>query len=404
MRASRACQRADPGGMTSWVPRGAVIFEAMNPILSACAALTALALPHETVREVLATASGTLFESTPFILAATLLQRLARGRAPWLVPLLGCGCGGGPAARSLPAAAALWPLFGPWVAIGRWAAAMAAGAMLARRTGHGCAHEEPLAILSGLVPYALLAGVAGHVLALAGTALPVGAAGWAVGAGLGFALAPCALGVAGLAGALRGVSPACAAGLLTVAGIADLRALAPTHAHGRGADGGAYALCAVACALAAWRGGATLVHPRFGPALWACAIALGAAAWAYRGRRESRAWAAPAMMCAALVLGAPAPSYRATATTLADAFAGEPLAFTGLVVRDGRSVALVRYAITCCRADAAPVAVRLDRDVAVPDGAWLSVAGTLVAVGAELRLHPSRLTRIDAPRDPFLYR
>ena len=358
-------------------------------------------LPTETVREVLATASATLFESTPFILAATLAGRFVRVRRA--LPMLGCGCGGGPAARSLPAAAATWLAFGPWVALARWVAAMAVGRLVDRS---GCHHEPGSALdaLAGLVPYALVAGVAAHALALVGAGLPGGPAGVAIGVVVAFALAPCGLGVVGIAGALRAVAPASALGFLCVAGIVDARSFTRSHAHAVRHDGSVYALLAIACTVVASRNGAALVHPHFTPALAACAIAFFALAWRHRRARAFRSGLAPAMMCVALVLGAPAPVYRATATTLADAFAGETLAFDGVVSRHDRSTALVRYAITCCRADAAPVVVRLTRDVAARDGTWLSAHGTLVDRNGQLQLRVDRSELLAPPSDPFLYR
>jgi hypothetical protein len=380
-----------------------VIFEAMNPILLACLGVAAIAvLPPETVREVVATASATLFESTPFILAAALAGRFAHARRA--LPLLGCGCGSGPAARSLPAALATWLAFGPWVALARWLAAMALGRWLDRgECGHGEAGSA-LDALAGLVPYALIAGAVAHLLALVGTSLPGGAAGVAIGAVVGFALAPCGLGVVGIAGALRAVAPASALGFLCVAGVADARAFARTHVHGAYHDGTAYALVAIACAFVASRNGAALVHPRFTIALYACAIVFAALAWLHRRSHELRAAIAPALMCVALVLGAPAPPYRATATTLADAFAGEPLAFAGVVSRHDGATALVRYAITCCRADAAPIVVRLTRDVDARDGTWVSASGDLVDRAGQLQLRVDRAEPLAPPSDPFLYR
>ncbi|MFI5389617.1 MAG: hypothetical protein ACHQY2_07830, partial [Candidatus Eremiobacterales bacterium] len=123
-----------------------------------------------------------------------------------------------------------------------------------------------------------------------------------------------------------------------------------------------------------------------------------------RRARSPSAALAPAMMCVALVLGAPTPPYRATATTLADAFAGEPLVFTGVVTRRYSATALVRYAITCCRADAAPVVVRLTRDVDARDGTWLSAQGTLVDRNGQLQLRADRSEPLVPPTDPFLYR
>lgn len=359
-------------------------------------------LPTETVREVVATASATLFESTPFILAATLAGRFARVRRA--LPLLGCGCGGGPAARSLPAAAATWLAFGPWVALARWMAAMAVGRLVDRG---GCHHEElgsALDALAGLVPYALIAGVGAHVLALIGAGLPGGPAGVAIGAVVAFALAPCGLGVVGIAGALRAGAPAGAIGFLCVAGIADARSFARTHRHAASHDGTAYALATIGCAFVATQHGATLVHPRFAFVLAACAIVLAALAWRHRRAHAPSTAIAPAMMCVALVLGAPTPPYRATATTFADAFAGEPLAFTGVVTRHDHATALVRYAITCCRADAAPVVVRLTRDIAARDGTWLAARGKLVDRAGELRLDVDSAETLAPPTDPFLYR
>jgi hypothetical protein len=380
-----------------------VIFEAMNPILLACVGVAAIAvLPPEIVREVVATASATLFESTPFILAAVLAERFVRVRRA--LPLLGCGCGGGPAARSLPAAAATWLAFGPWVALARWAAALAVGRLIERNR---CRHDAPgsaLDGLAGLVPYALVAGVAAHLAALAGPALPDGPAGVAAGAVAGFVLGPCGLGVVGIAGALRAISPGCAAGFLSVAGIADARAFARSHRHAAAHDGTAYALAAIACAAVAARGGAALVHPRFSLALAGCAAAFAVLAWRHRRARGARTAFAPALMCVALVLGAPPPAYRATATTLADAFPGEPLAFEGVVSRRDGATALVRYAITCCRADAAPVVVRLANGVDARDGTWLSARGTLVERSGELRLQVERADPLAPPSDPFLYR
>ena len=109
-------------------------------------------------------------------------------------------------------------------------------------------------------------------------------------------------------------------------------------------------------------------------------------------------------MLAGALLGAAPPQYRATETTLTDLFAGERLTFTGALARDGNASAVVRYAITCCRADAAPVAVRLDRSPPFPTGTWLRVAGSVENVNGELRLITTRIERIAPPTDPFIYR
>jgi uncharacterized membrane protein YcgQ (UPF0703/DUF1980 family) len=80
------------------------------------------------------------------------------------------------------------------------------------------------------------------------------------------------------------------------------------------------------------------------------------------------------------------------------------LTFTGVLTRQGRSCALVRYAITCCRADAAPIAVRLDRTPSYPAGTWLRVKGQIESLRGDLRLDPQQVERIAPPSDPFVYR
>jgi uncharacterized membrane protein YcgQ (UPF0703/DUF1980 family) len=98
------------------------------------------------------------------------------------------------------------------------------------------------------------------------------------------------------------------------------------------------------------------------------------------------------------------PEYHATETTLSDAFAGERVDFTGVLTRTGDAATLVRYAITCCRADAAPVVIRLlDAPPAAAHG-WMHARGVLVAREDDLRLRADALTPIAPPADPFVYR
>ena len=79
--------------------------------------------------------------------------------------------------------------------------------------------------------------------------------------------------------------------------------------------------------------------------------------------------------------------------------------FTVLIrlVDDGRHAALVRYAITCCRADAMPIVVRLTRR-RIGDDAWLQVDGIVGADADGPVLIPDRVARIAPPSDPFVYR
>jgi uncharacterized membrane protein YcgQ (UPF0703/DUF1980 family) len=64
----------------------------------------------------------------------------------------------------------------------------------------------------------------------------------------------------------------------------------------------------------------------------------------------------------------------------------------------------VRYAITCCRADAAPMAVRLDRRPHYPAQTWLRADGRIDGAPDDLRLVAQKLEPISPPADPFIYR
>jgi hypothetical protein len=225
------------------------------------------------------------------------------------------------------------------------------------------------------------------------------------GAALGFAASPCGLGAVALAGALHAHAPLVATSFLCVAGIADVRALAVrSSTHVRAHDALAYALLAIALAVVAVRHGGALVHPAIAFALGVCAAASVVAAAAFRRERCIRARLAPALMLFAALAVVPAPTYRATETTLRDLFPNERVTFTGILTRDRGANALVRYAITCCRADAAPVALRLARTVPFPPGAWLRADGTITGTGGAFELAPQHVERIVPPTDPFIYR
>jgi len=372
---------------------------------AAALALATLCSP-DAIRSALAATASALVEATPFLVAGIAAAHLLRRRA--IVEHLGCGCGAGPSARSIPAAAATWLTFGPAIAIARYAAALASAAILnrARARRNACQRGAPhlLGELAAVLPAAALAGAALQFAAGFDLArLPAIAAAGA-GAAFGFAASPCGLGAVALAGALRVQSPLTAAAFLCVAGIADLRALrrAPHAAFGH--DAFAYALLAAALGIVAWRRGASLVHPALSIPLACSAIAALLAAATRPRAACAAARFAPSVMLAGALLGAPPPQYRATATTLTDLFAGERLTFDGALARDAGSSAVVRYAITCCRADAAPVAVALDRSPPYPNGTWLRVDGRVESRGGRLRLVATSVARIPAPDDPFLYR
>ena len=277
--------------------------------------------------------------------------------------------------------------------------------MLCRRNGDSCAGagSRVLAELRAVLPYAIAAGVTMQLLGTFDPSRLSPVAGALFGTLLGLLAAPCALGAIALAGVLRVHAPAAAAAFLCVAGILDLRTLSPRSSRPADEDAFAYLLLAAALAIVAWHRGDALVNPAFTPALWGCAIAAVGASLTYRRQRSSAARLAPALMLTGALLAAPAPQYRATETTLRDLFAGERLTFTGALARNGNASAIVRYAITCCRADAAPVAVRLVEAPRYPIGTWLRVEGSIEDAGGDFRLVPRRIERVAPPADPFIY-
>jgi hypothetical protein len=355
------------------------------------------------VTALLVTSAATLFESAPFILAAVVFVRVPLRWNSWMVPYLGCGCGAGPSARSLPAAAATCWVFGPFVAGARLAAAVVAARLF--RHARPC-DERDAALLTQLSALLPLAGIGATVAFFGPTLFGTHAsalAAFAGGAAAAFVMAPCGVGTVGLAAAVRGSLPAAAGGLLCIAGIVDLRTWLRMPHHDDHHDTLAYAISAVACALVAARGGAGLVHPRIAISLWACAIACTVLAYRHRTDRSARLRLAPVVMLLGAVLAAPPPEYHATETTLIDAFAGERIDFTGIATHTGGATTLVRYAITCCRADASPVAVRLAGASRSLHG-WVHARGTLVQSSGGLRLRPDELRAIPPPADPFVYR
>ncbi len=403
--------------MRSSVPRGAVIFDDMNSVVLTCCALFVLAvLPAQAGRGVLATAAASLFEGTAFILAGTLLQVLV-ARVPRLhrmtatsLAFLGCGCGTGASGRSLPAAASTALTFGPAVALARLAAALVVPRLChpeRQRAKSRDRHDDsvsPLNQLASLLPAALLGGFVLHAFGELRIESIHPVLQWLAGALFGFAAAPCALGAVALAASLHVRAPLAAIGLLSTSGIVDLH----TFAHARHADirhdALAYAIASTALSIVAMHGGGALVHPRFVLPLALCAIACAALALVHRRASCSRARIAPALMLAGALISAPPPVYTATETTLADAFPGEHLMFTGQLVHGKSADAVVRYAITCCRADAAPVVIRLAQPLRYAAGTWLRVDGVIVRAGEELRLEAQRVQAIAPPADPFVYR
>lgn len=375
----------------------------MRSVLWCAAATAVLFLSPAVARGTLATSAAALLEATPFLLAGAALQRAVGSAA--VGPYFGCGCEPGPSARSLPAALATCLAFGPLVA----AARVAAATLVARRIGRvggGCPHRAAgtLVSLAALLPAAATAAVANLALSSVDPARLPGPLQLAGGAVLGFFGAGCALGTVAVAAALHARAPLASWAFLCISGIVDVRALPRRHDADRGHDGFAYALLAFAAIATGVRHGGGLVHPAMSLALECGGVAMAVAAWRYRRSRNGRLRMAPLLMTVGLVVAAPPPVYRATETTMSDLFAGERLSFTGQLSQAGNEAALVRYAITCCRADAAPVVVQLARAPSYSTGTWLRADGVIEIFAGRARLRAARLSRAAPPDDPFVYR
>lgn len=356
----------------------------MRPALYA-AALVALAaaFPPNEIASTLASVASVLLEALPFLAFGSLAS------------VLGCGCGRA-GARALPVIAFTWLQFGPLVALARAAAALLVIRVLERGHAHEHAAATPGDELLALLPSAVLAALAAHVPVTFGAL---------AGLALGFAGAPCALGGVALAASFHARMPAAALAVLCVSGVIDARTLFSRFAVTPSSPNGAVDACAAAlCALAALRHGAQLVHP-----LWTVPLALASLVYAYRATRISWRPASPVMFplaiaFAGLAATAPAPAVAVDETTFAGAYVGERLDFTGQLARHGENASIVRYAITCCRADAQPVTLRLSRAPSFRGGTWLRIDGTIARENARLVLVASTAIRVAPPADPFIYR
>jgi hypothetical protein len=382
----------------------------VRAVIYGCASVAALTLcSPSAARGALATSASALVEATPFLLAGLLLGSLLRRRTQ-LVAMLGCGCGNGASARSLPAAAVTAFAFGPLVALARFAAAMLVAWAVQRRDlaaqrDFNAGGPYLLLELAAMLPSVLIAGVTAPLLAQVNAATIPLAGKILAGALFGFVAAPCGLGAIAIAAALRVHTPVAATAFLCVAGIVDLRALRAGQSH-RHLDHDAlgYFLLAAAMAFIAWRRGDTLVHPAFSIVLWMSAGTAFVFAFVYVRKQCAPARIAPALMLIGALIGAPAPVYRATQTSLTDLFAGERITFTGMLTCDSVACAIVRYAITCCRADATPIAIRLDRPPRGFAGEWLRIDGHIADVNGDLRLVADHIQEITPPSDPFVYK
>jgi hypothetical protein len=414
----------------------------------AAAALCCTALGPAALHAALAAVAGTLFEAALFVLVA---EALPAGRWRFLAGLGGCGCGTlVPGALSLGAIGLCWLAFGPAVTLAR--AGLAAASIFCRRGPGGTAATrapDAFAELLALAPGAAIATLLAAVVATHApevSATPAGrAAAFVAGLLLGCA-APCGTAAVAIAAAFAPHLACAAAGVLVTGGIVPrsdylrpaarcLRSVArclrsmdrgrrcvdrdplsmarcpPSRSPGcvpnddtRAGWGSVVARSSLAMALAtlAVSGPSGFINPRLVP------LAGGAAVVALAGLRRRTAARGgvlvPAMLFLALAVRSPEPSYVASETQLDDAFAGERVAFTGVAHRQGATTILQRFAITCCRADASPLSVRITSALAVPDGSWISARGTLESMPGGLAMHANQWRRIEPPADPFVYR
>ena len=161
-------------------------------------------------------------------------------------------------------------------------------------------------------------------------------------------------------------------------------------------------MLALALALLAARGAAGFVNPRLLP-FAACGSVL-ALLGMKRPTRSTAAAAVPVLLLIALVGGSPQGHDVATQTRLEEAYAGEQLTFVGRSHRSGGATVLERSLITCCRADAVPIALRVSDVLQIRDGTWIRASGVLARSPNGLVLRAARWRAIASPADPFLYR
>jgi hypothetical protein len=358
-------------------------------------------VPVDVLRGALAAATSTLLEALPFVIAAALAGRFVPAPA---VAFAGCGCSPGPSARSIPAAFAVGLAFGPMIALGRFTAACVIARIIGasqRRERHRCSPPGTNALteLHALLPCAVAAGAL-QCFDWFEPARVTPCVQFAAGAFAGAIGAPCGIGAAALAASLHVRAPFAAAGMLCTAGIVDLRAFAH-RSESMGHDAVAYATLAIASFASGAHRGAGFIHPLLGVLLLPCGTLTAAAAVRFRNAVNGAVRVAPAIMLAGVFAGSAPPQYRATETTMAGLFAGERLTFTGMIEH---RVVIERYAITCCRADAMPVAVRCTRRLPFATATWVRADGTVVERNGAFLLDVASARRIAAPADPFVYR
>jgi len=402
---------------------------------SVAVALGCAALGPGILHAALAAAAGSLFEAAPFVLAAELVPRRLR----FLAQLAGCGCAGRvPGALSLAATALCWIAFGPAIALARFGAGLALVRFASRCHGDpgasDAAPHDAFDELIVLAPCAAVSALAASALVPLAPHLMAAPFGPIIAFGLGLALgsvAPCATAAVAIAAALGPHLAPATAGLLVTGGLVRstrrARFLVRRPAATPAAAIVSRLALAVALALLVQRGASGFVNPRLLPlvALGAGLALLGACRASFPRRTLERSagrmrdviecrevvrpWPdgrilVPTLLFVALATGSPVPHEIASATQLADAYPGERLSFIGTVARSGSTSVLQRYEITCCRADATPIVVRLASRLPLPDGAWVAARGMPASSKRGLVLRLNRWRAATPPADPFVYR
>ena len=217
-------------------------------------------------------------------------------------------------------------------------------------------------------------------------------------------LTPCTVGALAAASGLRAGAAPLALGVFCSAGLFPMRRSHPGDKAGTSLDGRLlYGFIALSCGIAAAQSGAGLVHPKLTPLAALGALSACAAAVRPPVRAGYPALLAAFLMFAGLILHVPPPIYNPGETTLENIYPGQEVRFIGEISGYETPTTLVRYAVTCCRADASPLALRLDRRLNERSGAWIEARGVIERDTGGMHLYVRRYRRIAQPSDPFLY-
>ncbi|MBC5810258.1 MAG: hypothetical protein GIW95_05290 [Candidatus Eremiobacteraeota bacterium] len=375
-------------------------FRALPGLLAAIGLLLAVASPAG--QSAVAAAGSTIFEATVVVAGGALLGR-ASGR---IAAFLTCGCGGAwPPALALAPFVLTWWTFGPGVAAARSAVALLIGLRGARGAARRPAEPpDPLADLGALAVASFAAALLAATLRAHAVpaAAPFGSLALAVGAAVLGTIAPCATAGIAAAASLKATAPLATAAILATCGLVRLRMPLQAPSRTRPSRPSWIALGVVLAALTL-HGVHGFVNPRFAfvaPLGALCALAL-----AMRGgETRARLPALPALIAAGALVFAGAPAGIVASAVPLNVYPGERVEFTGYVSsRSGTGTSLVRYAIACCRADAQPLGIEVDRRLDARLGTWVEARGIVARRDDRFVLHADRVRPVAPPADPFMY-